>query len=696
MGKQHSNTPARLSLFLLWGGTLISLLLLVALGSYFYISTVSHHKHQLNSLVEKLEQEQVLHLNSELDDVEYTVNFLFAGAVDTLKQRTREQTKEAISLLNTLYERHHAELNDVKMKQMLVEALRDIRFFDGRGYFFIADTNGVSILQPTSPSIEGVAGLAKQDETEKHIIQGHINAVSNNEKSGFHAYRWYPPDSNVQMADKISFVELFEPYDWVVGTGDYLFSFENDLKPKIFDYIRHISFGQSGYIAIASADGTLLANGITPEYEGINYRDLSDPVTQEGAALVMGAVRAGGGLVSYNWYRKANDLPSRKLTLVRLLPGRDWIMMASTFNDELDALLVDQREHLEREISADVTSLIAVLLLFGLFSVLITQAYHRWLSSQFKRYQEDIDLQHQLLKDTADSLELSGRVMQSALEGILVCDADLRILKVNEAFTGITGYQEKEVVGKSPSLFSSGRHDVSFYKQMWKVLLADGSWRGEIWNKRKNGEIYPELLSISIHKDSQGNILNYIATYNDISQRKAIEEQLRNLAETDSLTGLANRRTLMTRLNHDLAVAKRYDAPKIGLAFIDLDYFKSINDNFGHDVGDMVLIEISKRLIHGLRASDIACRIGGDEFVVILKLGEGEGLDNLKVLCRRLLDQLLKPVSLPALDLDISCSMGVVLNTEETNDALSLMKCADQALYKAKDQGRARVVFYSE
>ncbi len=691
-----SDPPARLSVLLLWGGTILSLVILIALGVYFYFSTTSHHQQQLNALVSELQQEQVTHLDRVLDDVEYTLDFVIAGAVDSLKQRSLEQTKEAISLLNTLYEKNHAHLSDAEMKQMLKDALRGIRFFNGRGYYFITDTNGVSILQPPDPAIEGLSRIDDQDDAGNYIIQGHINAVANDKKSGFYAYRWYTPDNNHKMADKIAFFELFEPYGWVVGSGDYLYSFEDDLQPKILDYIRNIRFGQSGYVALGTTDGVLLANGNSPQYEGKHYLDYSDPLVRLGAAKVMEAARVGGGLVSYDWYRKGSDVPSQKLTLIRVLPKRNWILMAATFNDELEQLIADQSQHLEQEISADLINMLIILSLFGIFSFVITQAFNRWLSCQFKQYKDDLDRQHAEMTDIAKSLELSGRVMESALEGIIVCDADGRILKANEAFTGITGYQESEVIGKSPALLASGKHDSDFFKQMWTQLVAEGSWRGEIWNKRKNGEVYPELLSISAHKDDEGNILNYIATYNDISKRKAAEDQLRHLAETDSLTGLANRRTLISRLNHDLAVVRRYEAPKIGLVFVDLDYFKPINDNYGHDVGDMVLIEIAKRLVSSLRESDLACRLGGDEFVVVLKLGKEEGIKHLKILCERLLNELLKPVSVLSLDLDISCSMGVVLNTDATKDAFSLMKAADTALYEAKGSGRGRMVFYSE
>lgn len=693
MNKKNNTTrfPAQL----LWGVSFIILILLLSQTLYFFFSTKNQYQQQLVSLRENLMQSQRKRLDAEMADAEYMIRQMFTEATDLLKRESRLQTRQALQLMNSLYQRYHKQLSEAEMKQLLVEALREIRFFDGRGYYFIDQMDGTAVLLPIAPEMEGRSLLNNRDDTGHYIMRGLIEAVSNTQRAGFSSYRWYAPDNNQVMKDKIAYVEVFEPYNWIVGTGDYLYRFEDDLKPRIYNYIRNISFGHTGYFALANNDGTLLASGVTPELEGVNFTDDPDPRIRDSAQTVVETAHNGGGYRFYDWFRPGESTPSKKLSLIQPLHDRGWILIAGIFQDELSELLLTQEQSRDREIRTVVIKQVIAFTIIGLLALLLTLTYSRWLQSRFKRYENDIHKQQTMLRNTADSLKLSSLIFESAYEGIIVSDADNNILQVNSAVTRITGYRQDELIGKNPTVLASDRQDAGFYRRMWQSLDSEGVWRGEIWNQRKNGEVYPEWLSISVNKDSSGRVQNYIAIFYDITQRKELEQQLRSMAETDPLTGLANRRTLMDSLNRDLAFKERYQSPGIALFFVDLDHFKAINDNYGHDVGDTVLSEVANRLTNCLRESDLACRVGGDEFVVLSKFKDDGDSRQLHQLSRRLLSELLKPVRFADVEIAISCSIGVAVH-HQGEDAFELMKSADQGLYMAKHQGRSRVIFYGD
>lgn len=694
--KQEKKTDsAGLSTQLLWGGTFIILLLLCSQTVYFYFNTQSRYQQQLGELRDTLIEEQHSRLASELQDASSMIDQMFAEATDLIRQQTRSQTHQALALMNSLYQRYHQQLSEADMKKMLIESLRDIRFFDGRGYYFIDDMDGTLLMSPEAPEQEGSSIIGLRDDNRHNILQGLIAAVSNPQKEGFSHYRWYAPEDKTIMRDKIAHVSVFEPYNWIVGNGDYFYRFENDLKPRIYSTIRNIHFGRTGYIALITRDGRLLASGATPEREGFNYLNDPDPVIRQGAQQAIATAEAGGGYLSYDWYQTEDANPSHRLSMVKPMENRGWVLIAGIYQDEVNELFLSQEHRLGEEIKQNRLHQLIALSIIGVLALLIAFAYSRWLKTRFKRYDDNITRQQNKLREIADSLKLSGLIVESAHEGVIVCDADNRIVQVNSAFTRITGYQSDEVLGKTPAILSSGLQDNDFYKDMWHTLNTEGSWRGEVWSKRKDGEVYPEWLSITENKYSNGEVQNYIATFSDITHLKNLENKLRYLAETDPLTGLANRRTLMDCLSRDLAVQSRYQSLGVAIFFIDLDHFKAINDCYGHDIGDSLLIEIANRLKTSLRESDLPCRVGGDEFILIIKFKVGEGANELVPLSQRLLNELVRPFSLTSINIDISCSIGVAVY-EQGDDAYSLMKRADQALYRAKGEGRGCVCFDDE
>lgn len=299
-------------------------------------------------------------------------------------------------------------------------------------------------------------------------------------------------------------------------------------------------------------------------------------------------------------------------------------------------------------------------------------------------------------REAAEAQRIAAVAFESQ-EGMVVTDRAARILRVNRAFTELTGYGAEEVIGKTPALLASGRHGQDFYRAMWGQLSCDGRWQGEIWNRHKSGHIFPEWLTITAVRDDSGAVSHYVGAFLDITEQKEAQGKISQLAFYDALTGLPNRRLLLDRLSQ---VKKEHrDAGQHGaLIFLDLDHFKTLNDTLGHDVGDEFLRLVAQRLRELMRADDTVARLGGDEFVVILsELGNRveEAAARAATVAQRVCDSLGQPYEWQGRTLYSSASLGVCLFPGSDASAESLLKHADLALYKAKAAGRNQVRFYS-
>jgi len=296
----------------------------------------------------------------------------------------------------------------------------------------------------------------------------------------------------------------------------------------------------------------------------------------------------------------------------------------------------------------------------------------------------------------AEQLHLSAVAFETQ-EAILITDDKERIVKVNEAFTRITGYTESEIIGQTPRILKSWQHDKAFYESMWAALLEHDYWQGELWNRRKNGEIYAESITITTIRDTKGRTTHYIANFNDITTHKAAQQQIQALAYYDPLTHLANRRLLDETLEQTIVHSieeKHFGA----LLFIDLDRFKELNDTYGHDAGDMLLIQTASRLKESIRESDMVARLGGDEFIVLLKnLGNQKEIAHhlTQSIAKKILLYLSEPYALAQGNYLLGASIGCTLfGDKKSIDGATLLKEADLAMYQAKENGRNQICFY--
>ncbi len=299
-------------------------------------------------------------------------------------------------------------------------------------------------------------------------------------------------------------------------------------------------------------------------------------------------------------------------------------------------------------------------------------------------------------KQKEEELKLASSVYQSSMNGIVVTDENNLILDINPAFTLITGYTLHEVRGKNPSIFKSGKHDQQFYQQMWRSILEDGHWQGEIWDFLKNGELHAKWLSISVIRRPDGRIFRYVGQFSDITEKKRKDDLIWAQANFDTLTNLPNRRLFADRLRQSMATSAR-SGRYVALLSLDLDQFKRLNDTFGHSMGDSLLVEVANRLSACVREEDTVARMGGDEFLVVLNnlsSDQQEAAIQAELIAEKIRGELCKPYLLENTDQFTSSSIGIILFLGHSDTQERLLAHVDTAMYQAKTKGRNTICFF--
>lgn len=398
-----------------------------------------------------------------------------------------------------------------------------------------------------------------------------------------------------------------------------------------------------------------------------------------------------GGIGTWEWnIKKGTVFWSEQ---VSKLIGQHPTKIEATYDNFLHAVHPDDRENLVAELTLCVESDVE----YNVdHRVVWPDGTIRWLNEKGSLIRDDngnaikmlgvaIDITERKL--IAEKLLLSSRVFSDTHEGITITDRNKQIVDVNPAFCEITGYSREEVIGKNPRILSSGKQTPEFYSNMWKQIYEHGHWHGEIWNRKKNGELYAELLTISVLKNDDNSAVNYVGVFTDITSSKRQQEQLSRIAHYDLLTNLPNRVLLSDRISQAMLQCSRYDN-SLAVVFLDLDGFKHINDTYGHGTGDELLVSLSVRMKKALRKGDSLARIGGDEFVAVLT--DLTVVEDCEPVLERLLLAASDPVTIGDVVLNVSASIGVTLYPQDSVDADQLMRHADQAMYTAKESGKNR------
>ncbi len=291
-----------------------------------------------------------------------------------------------------------------------------------------------------------------------------------------------------------------------------------------------------------------------------------------------------------------------------------------------------------------------------------------------------------------EELVISDKIIDEAIEGIVITDAKNSIIRVNESMLRMSGYGEEDLLGQNPRILKSDYHDAKYYQQMWQQISTKGFWEGEIWDRRQTGEVYPKWMSITTIKHSNGNVTNYIGISSDITKMKKAEQDIHLLAYYDSLTGIPNRTLFYDRLNLALSRAKRNNSC-VALCYMDIDRFKLINDSLGHDAGDMLLIEVSKRLQFIIPEENMLSRLGGDEFTLLI---EGKNCsEDAAGIAEKIIREISKPILLKGNEVSVGISIGIAIAPHDDTTLEGIIRKADSAMYHAKETGRGKYVFSS-
>jgi diguanylate cyclase (GGDEF)-like protein/PAS domain S-box-containing protein len=562
------------------------------------------------------------------------------------------------------------------------------------GYIYALSSKGVIRVHPN-------AELINRDISEFWFVQQQIFY-----KNGYLEYDWKNPGEE-NARPKSLHMAYFEPWDWIVSVSSYRQEFNflaNDLRLGLNSH----RFGKTGYAFIVNGGGDIILH---PWLRG-NVHAMGDASIE----FVLNRIIAlKNGVFSYDWNDQEGAGLKKKIVFFNYIPGLDWIVASTVYENEIFQPL----EALGRAIALIVVCALVLILPVSLYlGTLITRPLSRLaqqmhvatagdlsvraetdalgeiglLGRHFNHYIERLRHANQEIRaeinervQAEHQLLIYHKAFEYALEGISITDAEGNILAVNRAFSEITGYAPEEVIGENPRILKSDKHDLSFYTQMWTTLHETGRWRGEIWNQRKNGEVFPEILRIRAIYDENKEITHYVAVFHDITEVKQQEEQIVHQAYHDALTGLPNRTLAHDRINVSIAHVRR-SGTKLAVLFLDLDNFKNVNEIHGHELGDTVLLQVANRLVSQVREEDTVARLGGDEFLILVAAITSEEV--VIDLVRRLLQSFAAPFNVGESELIISASIGVAFYPQDGGNAGVLTKHADIAMYQAKVKGK--------
>jgi diguanylate cyclase (GGDEF)-like protein/PAS domain S-box-containing protein len=620
----------------------------------------------------------------------------------TIRSHLRGIAEKNVDILERLYldtlagKLTEQEARTLAKKVLLSQSIGDT------GYIYAIDGKGVIRIHPN-------------EKMQNRDMSGHWLAKAQvAEKTGYLEYRWKNPGEENER-NKALYMSYFPPWDLIVSVSSYK---EEFISLFVLETLQSdiLSFGseQTGDVFILDSRGHLLVrsdhsgSGIA---SGLNrdWQKIFQTMTQEKNGRLRRTVQEKDG---------SGDL----LVFYRYVPDLDWYVGSWIHVSVMDARL----NQVQTLIMATAVLMLLLLLPAALLvGKEMTRPIARLaekmdqaggedfdiradegglgevgeLARHFNTYMDALKVTNQRLiqeiekRDLAEGQQrLFTEVFKNALEGISITDAQGNIIAVNQAFTKITGYTQEEALGRNPRILKSDRHEPAFYEEMWRRITTEGIWEGEIWNRRKNGEAYPEILSISAIRNSKGKTTHYVAVFHDISEMKSQQEAIEHQAFHDALTGLPNRYLAQDRLDMALKHARR-KRDRVAVFFLDMDNFKFVNDSLGHTAGDQLLQKFGLRLLEQVRDEDTVARLGGDEFLVIAQniQSEPEVLD----LADRLIEGMQSAFEIDKTELRVTFSLGITNYPEDGGDSQTLIKNADVAMYEAKAKGKNKYAVFT-
>ncbi len=521
--KPAPSSEAALSRRHLFGTLLVVLGVALATGLFFFWQ--SHLGHQ--ALIERLKtaaQQQIeRRLQAESDRSANLLAYTSQRHEARLRISLAQQVDAALAIAQAIHAAESPRRPAAEVQGLIKSALRDIRFFDGRGYYFIDDMQGRFILLPTAPQYEGRLLPDNQDDRGHYIMRGLIEAARQPAGEGYSRYRWYLPDKPGEMADKLAYVRHFAPYDWLIGTGDYLQYWEGMQQQEAIDRLRRLRFGETGYVGLLDRAGRSLLSPSDPSLEGKLIDDMPED-RQAPLREIMALAANGGGVLHYQW--PANGRVQAKTAVIRPVEPWGWVMVTTMLDHEaadwiereIDPFATLDTERLQRLLLA---SLVALLL-----ALPAALYFWRWARGMFAGYHQRLQQQAGALLEQAAELSKLSQVVEQSPTVIMITSLDGLITYVNPRFEQLTGYAVSEVLGRNPRFLAAGQSFAVDYPAMWKTLLQGEVWRGEFHNRRKDGSFFWERAVIAPLRDAAGEIAFFVALKEDITEQKRATEAL--------------------------------------------------------------------------------------------------------------------------------------------------------------------------
>ncbi len=602
--------------------------------------------------------------------------------------------KMNIDLLSGLEEQvRNGRISRIEAMQRGEEMLLQQHIGD-HGYIYVISSKGILRVHP-------VIKLKDQDISSFDFIRQQI-AV----KNGYLEYEWKNPKDK-QERPKSLYMAYFEPWDWIISVSSYRQEF-NFLAEDLRLGLKSLCFGKTGYAFVVNGKGEIILH---PWIKG----NIDMQTDRSIKSLFERIIALKSGEFSYLWKDPGNVDPKKKIVFFNYIPGLDWIVASSVYEEEIFQPLTELGEVIAFIV---IFALVLIVPLSFFLGASITRPLSRLtqqmnlasegdlsviaeenalgeiglLGQHFNHYIKRLLQANQKIRSeitdriqAEQQLIVFRKALENTVEGIYITDPAGTIIIVNRAVSEITGYTPDEVIGKTPLLWKSGTHTPSFYRLLWETLHQTGCWTGEIWNRRKNGETFPQALSISSIFNESGETTHYVAVFHDITASKQQEDKIKHQAYHDALTGLPNRALANDRISVSIAHVKR-SGTKLAVLFLDLDNFKNVNDTLGHDWGDQLLLQVANRLASMVREEDTVARLGGDEFLILVAAisTEKTAVD----ITQRLMKSLAAPFHLAGTEIFLSASIGVAFYPQDGETAGALTKNADIAMYQAKARGK--------
>lgn len=666
----------------------LALILILVLSGVSIYSFVYENMRQ--NMMEKLS----ISTSSVKDVVENAANLFIRNHLQAI-------AKVNVDILNGLEQQvKNGKLSKAEAMKRGKEILLQQRIGDN-GYIYTLSSKGVVLVHPKTEMIN-------RDISDNWFVKQQMSY-----KNGYLEYDWRNPDEG-NAQPKSLYMAYFEPWDWIVSVSSYRQEF-NFLADDLRIGLKSLHFGQTGYAFVVNGQGDIILH---PWLRGNIHSSGDNSIIN----LFNRIIAQKNGELSYYWNDPDDESPRKKIVFFNYIQSLDWIVASSVYEDEIFQPLKKLGKIIALIVSCALLLIIPVSLYLGtLITKPLSRLAHQMhvategdlniraesdalgeigiLGRHFNHYIDRLRIANQkLLAEIDDRVQAEQQLIifhkafENALEGLRITDSDGNIIAVNRAFTEITGYTPDEVIGKNLRILKSEKQDHNFYRQLRNTLLTTGRWSGETWSKRKNGEMYPEILNVSCIYDEKKQVTHYVAVFHDNTHMKQQEARIIHQAYHDALTGLPNRTLVNDRISVSIAHAKR-SGNKLAILFLDLDNFKNVNDSLGHDLGDQLLLQVAGRLVGLMREEDTVGRFGGDEFMILVAAITSESM--VSDLVQRLLQSFSAPFVVGGCDLFINASIGVAIYPEDGDKAGVLTKNADIAMYQAKASGKNGCCFFT-